>query len=134
MTEIAEPWHDTTEAESAAGDASSDGFAGVAGALQEESARLAAVADTFRATARELAEHEQRLRGWGQALDEKQRVLDARSEALDRWKRELDEIAARSEQANARIAEAGEREAALRSLAEEVLNRYRDTPLPGDHN
>jgi len=134
MTEIAEPWHDTTEAESTTDDATADGFASVAGALQEESARLAAVAETFRATARELAEHEQRLTGWEQALDERQRVLDARSEALDRWKQELDEIAARSKKAKARIAEAGEREAALRSLAEEVLDRYRDTATPSDHD
>ena len=58
----------------------------------------------------------------------------AAPKALEVGDGELDEVAVRSEQATARIAEAAEREAALRSLAEELLDRYRGMPAPGEQD
>ena len=121
MTEIAEQWHETTE-----------GFASLAGTLQEESVRLASIAEACRTKTQELAEWEGRLAGWEHELGDRQRGLDARAEELERWRHELDEIAAQSEQAGARIADAAEREAALKSLAQSILDRYADTPAPAN--
>jgi hypothetical protein len=131
MTEIAEQWHEAADIQATSADAGSESFACLAGALHEESLRLTAIAEACRTSAHELEEREGRLAAWEHDLGERQRAVDIRTEELEQWKRELEEIAARSAEANARIAEATEREAALKSLAQELLDRYQDV-LPAD--
>jgi chromosome segregation ATPase len=133
MTEIAEQWHETTDVQGTSAVAGSDSFASLAGVLHEESLRLTAVAEACRGSAHELEEREGRLAAWEHDLGERQRALDTRTEELERWKGELEEIAVRSEEANERIAEATEREAALKSLAQELLDRYQHV-RPADHD
>jgi chromosome segregation ATPase len=95
-------------------------------ASEEESERLRALAETTHETARALAEHEASLEARETALGDAQRGLEARGEELERWQEHLQRLSADAERADARIAEAAEREAALRALAHDLLNRYND--------
>lgn len=126
MTEIAEPWHELTEAEHRHDNGGDTSFAVFVERLEEETARLRSLAEASEATARELADREANLGAREQALSDRQRELDTRREELERWQQELDRLAGQTEQANARIAEAAERETALRALAHELLQRYGD--------
>lgn len=127
MTEVAEPWHEVADAEHRHDDNGGvTTFAGFVERLEEETARLRSLAEASEATARELAGREASLDGREQALNAAQRELDARREELERWKQELERLAAQTEHANARIAEAAEREAGLRALAHDLLQRYSD--------
>jgi chromosome segregation ATPase len=99
-------------------------FAAVATALQDHGDRLIELAEACRASAHDLAEREARVGEREHALTEAWSDLDRRREELENWKRELDEAAARAHDAEMRITEAAEREAALRSVAETVLARY----------
>jgi DNA repair exonuclease SbcCD ATPase subunit len=104
--ESTEQWHD-------AGPGAGT-FAGMATALQDHGDRLAQLAEACRAEARELAEREARIDEREQAIAEGFAELDRRRGELDDWKREVE----------ARVAEAAEREASLRAIAEAVLARF----------
>jgi predicted RNase H-like nuclease (RuvC/YqgF family) len=121
MTEIAEPWHEVADAEH-----EQNVFAGFVERLEDETSRLRSLAEASHATARELAERESSLDAREQALGAAQRDLDARRQELEQWQQELERRASETEQATARIAEAAEREAGLRSLAHDLLQRYGD--------
>jgi chromosome segregation ATPase len=123
MTEIREPTYETP-AQTEDGGA----FAAIAGTLQEESRRLAAVAEDCRSIAGRLAEQEASLAAREQLVADTQRELERRQDDLNRWQHELTERAAHLEEARGRIAEAAEREASLKAMAESLLERYRDAP------
>jgi chromosome segregation ATPase len=127
MTDVAEQWHEVTDAEHGNDDnGGATTFAGFVERLEEETGRLRSLAEASEATARDLAEREASLDGREQALNAAERELDTRRDELERWKQELERLAAQTEQANARIAEAAEREAGLRALAHDLLQRYGD--------
>lgn len=95
--------------------------------LREESDRLVSLASACNATAHDLAEREAGALAREQELGDRQRELDARYEELERrQQQQLNELAAATQQANARLAEASEREAQLRALAHDLLERYSD--------
>jgi uncharacterized protein (DUF3084 family) len=124
MTEVAQPWHEITE-EQDGGDPS---FGGFVTRLEEEAGRLRALAEAAEAAALQLADREASLETREQELGRRHHELDARRADLERWQAELDSRAAQTEQASARIAEAAEREAGLRTLAHDLLERYGDGP------
>jgi chromosome segregation ATPase len=128
MTELAEPWGEiaTTEGVQAQG-RSDGGFAGFVHALEEESERLRALAETWQATAQALGEREAGLVERERAVSDAQQELDRRREELAAWQEQLERLSAEGENASARIAEAAEREAGLKALAQDVLNRYTET-------
>jgi chromosome segregation ATPase len=126
VTEIAETWHETTDAEQHNDNGRAATFAGFVERLEEETGRLRSLAEASEATARELAEREASLEAREQALSAAQHELDSRRDELQQWQHELENLAAQTDQANARIAEAAEREAGLRALAHDLLQRYSD--------
>lgn len=99
--------------------------------LREESQRLESLAGAWHVIAHELSEHENSVHARELALREKERELDIRHDELEQRLQQLKELAAETQHANARIAEAGEREAQLRALAHDLLQRYSDTPPAG---
>jgi DNA repair exonuclease SbcCD ATPase subunit len=127
MTEIAESWNETTDIGNRhIGNGGTSTFAAFVGRLEEETGRLRSLAEAAEATARELAEREATLDARERALSVAQRELDTRRQELEGWQRELNDLAAQTEKAEARIAEAAEREAGLRALANDLLHRYSD--------
>jgi chromosome segregation ATPase len=124
MTELREQPYETPDASTDDGGA----FVAMAGTLQDESRRLAAVAEACRAIAGQLAEREAALATQEQMLADAQRELDRRHDELNRWQHELNDRAAHIDEARGRIAEAAEREAALKAMAESLIERYRDAP------
>jgi chromosome segregation ATPase len=101
-------------------------FTGFVERLEEETARLRSLAEASEATARQLGDREASLDAREQALNDAQRELETRRGELERWKDELEQLATRTELASARIADAAEREAGLRALAHDLLQRYSD--------
>jgi chromosome segregation ATPase len=128
MTELAEPWHEVSDTEQTQDDRRDASFAGFVGRLEDETARLRSLAEASEATARDLAERTANLEAREGALSAAQRELDGRREELERWQHELETLAAQTDHANARIAEAAEREAGLRALAHDLLQRYSGEP------
>lgn len=102
----------------------SDAFVGFAHALYDESRRLLTLAEEAREHTQQLAAREARLVEQEHALAEAQRELEERHEEIERGARELRELATRAEAAEARIAEAAEREAALGAIAHDLLVRF----------
>lgn len=98
-------------------------FVEFANALHDESRRLLALADEARGRARELAEQEARIA-------EREHALERDRADIVRRSQELDDRLERAEAAEARISEAAEREAALRALAHDLLERLGQEPEP----
>jgi peptidoglycan hydrolase CwlO-like protein len=129
MTELAEQWHHVGDHEERADDGSAETtFVEFVHTLEEESERLRSIAEACRQAAGNHAERETSLDSREQALQATQHELDARRGELERWQQELDARTAEVDRASARIAEAAEREAALKSVAHDLLQRYTDTP------
>src|SRR3954470_12570744 len=98
-----------------------DVFVGFAHALYDESQRLLTLVEQAREHTREIAEREAGLIEQANAVVEAQRELRMRSDEVERSLRELRDLTTRAEGAEARIAEAAEREAALNAVAHDVL-------------
>ena len=126
MTEIREPSYETSDALTEDGRS----FVAITAMLQEEGRRLVAVAEDCRSIAVQLAEREAALAGREHVIAEAERELERRHEHLNRWQHELNDRAAQIDEARGRIEEAAEREAALKAMAESLLERYRDPAHP----
>jgi DNA repair exonuclease SbcCD ATPase subunit len=127
MTELAEQWHGVSDHDEMPDDRqTTTTFVGFVHTLEEESERLRSLAEACQQAARDLAERETSLDSREQALHGAQHELDSRRRELERWQQELDARTAEVDRASARIAEAAEREAALKSLAHDLLERYSD--------
>jgi chromosome segregation ATPase len=124
MGEVVEGWRADAKEAAATSVDHGDTFVGFAHALHDESQRLLTLAEKARDNTQQLAEREARLVEQEHALVEAQRDLETRREEVERGARELRELAARADAAEARIAEAAEREAALNAIAHDVLQRY----------
>lgn len=132
MTELVESWSEANEQGAGGFNGTTDGtLASFVDRVRDESERLVSIARTCQETAHELAEREARVHALEQALGDRQRELDARHDELERLQQQLNELAAATERANTRIEEAARREADLRALAHDLLERYGEVPSDG---
>jgi peptidoglycan hydrolase CwlO-like protein len=128
MTELAEPRHPINdEYELGSDENRTTTFVSFVHTLEAESERLRSLAEACRQTTHELAERETRLNAREHTLKAAQQELETRQQVLDHWQQQLEARAAEADHAKARIAEAAEREEALKALAHDLLRRYTDS-------
>ena len=123
MTEKTEEWQHTGTPEAHNGENVSNGnrFLTMTHALHEESERLIELAEECRANAHRLGEREATLAERENAVAEAENGLQQRNEELNHRQRHLDDLASRADEAQRRIIEAADREAALKAMAQSVL-------------